>query len=63
MKRYFLFWGDDYYPSGGWDDFGGDFDTVAEAEEMFKADCSKRSRQWYHIVDTETMDKVKEGTT
>lgn len=30
MKRYFAFYGDCYYPSGGMGDFVGDFDTVDE---------------------------------
>lgn len=30
MKRYLLFKGVDYYPSGGWEDFKGDYDSVDE---------------------------------
>ena len=31
MKRYLAFFGDNYYPEGGMNDFAGDFDTYAEA--------------------------------
>jgi hypothetical protein len=31
MKRYLLFLGWDYYPSGGWGDFVGDYDDPNEA--------------------------------
>ena len=31
MKRYLLFAFDDYYPTGGWNDFRGSFDTAIEA--------------------------------
>jgi hypothetical protein len=33
MKRYFAFYGDCYYPSGGMDDFIGDYDTKEQAIE------------------------------
>lgn len=31
MKRYLLFAGNNYYPSGGMNDLAGDFDTIEEA--------------------------------
>lgn len=33
VKRYLLFYGDNYYPSGGWGDFQGDFDSLDDAVE------------------------------
>ena len=36
MKRYLTFYGAAYYPSGGMDDFIGDFDTKEEAIECIK---------------------------
>lgn len=48
MKRYLLFSGEQYYPGGGWTDFGGDFDTVEEAMEA--AGLSQRYN-WAHIAD------------
>lgn len=49
MKKYLLFTGDTYYPSGGWDDFVDDFDSIEEA----LAYAAKNGRDWFHIVDTE----------
>ena len=56
MKRFLLFTGDDYYPEGGWGDFGGDFDTIEEIKrtEQYIVD------DWNEIVDTKTMLVVKE---
>lgn len=50
MKRYILFYGQMYYPTGGWYDKAGDFDTIEDARsEAFSSLCD-----WYHIVDTNT---------
>ena len=57
MKRYLLFGGDTYYPTGGMNDFCGSFDTIEEAEE-----CAKKSRlriDWYHIYDCVTGEKME----
>ena len=56
MKRFFAFCGDNYYPSGGMDDFIGDFDTVEEAISAVTAkvendfpDDERKAYQWrYH---------------
>jgi hypothetical protein len=48
MKRFFLFSGDNYYPSGGWSDFVKDFDTVSEA----KSHILQNRADWYEIVDS-----------
>jgi hypothetical protein len=50
VKRYLLFYGDNYYPSGGWDDFKGDFDSVDEAKVAFE----KQREDWGHVVDVAT---------
>ena len=55
MKRYLLFMYYDYYPSGGWNDFAGDYDTVEEALKV------ERNRDNWHIVDTETMTVIETG--
>ncbi len=55
MKRFLLFAGDDYYPSGGWGDFVGSYDSVEEA-------IPDAYSEWAHIVDTATGDVVREGT-
>lgn len=54
MKRYLLFQGSKYYPSGGMRDFAGDYDTVEEALE------ARGREDWYHIYDTEIRDNVKD---
>jgi hypothetical protein len=52
MKRYLLFAGELYYPSGGWDDFVNSFDTI---EECMAAETNTTSGyDWAQIVDTTT---------
>jgi hypothetical protein len=47
MKPFLVFAGSHYYPSGGFDDFEGDFDTLEEA----KAKVGKqRDSEWAHII-------------
>lgn len=59
MKQFLLFCGEDYYAHGGWDDFAGDFDTLAAAAMMLEAKAAKSKPhdqfEWAQIVDTETM--------
>jgi hypothetical protein len=63
MKRYALFAGDHYYPSGGWHDFAGFFDSPGQA----KARASKLPREpweraddkWWHIVDLQTGEIIE----
>lgn len=46
MKRYMLFTGDHYYPSGGINDLKGMYDTMVEAmDNLGRCD-------WFHIYDT-----------
>lgn len=54
MKRYLLFCGYQYYPSGGWEDFAGSYDSIREAI----LSIIDIHFDWYHIVDTETMDII-----
>ena len=74
MKRYLAFFGANYYPSGGMDDFLNDFDTVEECKnaiddkikEGFNPDWDSLEEHikyqwgysWAHIYDTETRKKV-----
>lgn len=48
MKRYWLFAGETYYPSGGMGDFRGCFDSSEEAQahQMWSAD-------WAHVFDSQ----------
>ncbi len=46
MSRFLLFYGDRYYPEGGWNDFKGAFDTLADALA-----APRPGADWFHIVD------------
>lgn len=50
MKRFIVFTGLTYYPSGGWKDFEKSFDTLIGALE-YVAKCE--GFDWYQIVDIE----------
>lgn len=54
MKKFLLFGHDTYYPSGGWGDFIGDFDTIEEAQACI--DGQKYKRDAYDLIDTETKE-------
>lgn len=50
VKRFVLFAGYDYYPSGGWGDFVESFDTAEEARAaQFANGCD-----WKQIIDLST---------
>lgn len=54
MKRYLVFRGEHYYPSGGWHDLDNTFDTLPEVLQYLHTDnCLKRS-EWVHVVDITT---------
>lgn len=59
MKRYLLFIFETYYPSGGFLDYGGSFDTVEEAKShvlnLKKDDPFLENVQ---IVDSETEEII-----
>ena len=54
MKRFMLFGHDSYYPSGGWNDFEGDFDTIEEAQAHI--DGQKCKRDAYDLINSETKE-------
>lgn len=59
MKRYLTFIGAIYYPSGGMDDFKGDFDTIEEAQNFIEEKVEQQwEYTWAHIWDTETRSEV-----
>lgn len=71
MKRYLAFNGSVYYPSGGIDDFLGDFETIEEAIEAVTEkvmedqdhyedeDVEDRWKYaWAHVWDSETRKKA-----
>lgn len=65
MKRFLLFAGDWYYPSGGWDDFEKSFDTLEEARAAKIRTYPNGQiywQDWGHIVDSHTAKTVLDGT-
>ena len=65
MKQYLAFYGDCYYPSGGMDDFVGDYDTKEEAiEAIEKAHLKNRpddkvwESAWGNVWDSKDRIKV-----
>jgi hypothetical protein len=62
MKRYILFGYEQYYPSGGMNDYIGDYDTVSEAlmflEEL---DKDEDKPECYHIYDIKLDKTVLDG--
>lgn len=55
MKRYLVFAGMFYYPSGGGNDYVAGFDTIEDAKNAYAVDSD-----WCHIFDTETERIVAE---
>ena len=60
MNNYLLFAGDNYYPSGGWEDFIGSFSTQEEAQDV-GADKIEDEFNWYHVVDLSSGNIVAKG--
>lgn len=55
-KRYLLFAGEYYYPSGGFNDYKGSFDSIEEAISNVMS-----YHDWYHIVDLDTLKIIKDA--
>jgi len=49
LKRFLLFAGETYYPSGGWGDFKSSHHSREDAERA----AEELQEDWYHIVDLE----------
>ena len=68
MKRFWLFAGDHYYPSGGIQDFIGDFDDLEDARAKVRHHRENSTwgldpdftYDWYHIVDMDTRKKIEQ---
>ena len=60
MKRYALFAGDHYYPSGGIGDLVGSFETIEEAKAKGRDALSEFNindyNDWFHVVDLQSED-------
>ena len=64
MKRYWLFAGHSYYPSGGMRDYVDSFDSIDNAVNAFNDYNSSEYMEgfeldWYEVMDTESMKVVK----
>jgi len=57
IKRFIIFYGDTYYPQGGWNDFA--YVGVDSLEEAMKR-LGNPPREWGHIVDLQKMSIVFE---
>ena len=64
MKRYLLFAGYKYYPSGGWEDFIESFDDIQIAilrgqKLLLMEDCTEKD--WWRVVDSIRGENVASG--
>ncbi len=50
MKKYYLFAGCTYYPSGGIDDYAGSYLTIEEADKEGKRLTTDGHLDWYNIA-------------
>jgi hypothetical protein len=60
-KRYYLFSGSEYYPSGGMSDFDISLNSIEEVKtefEIMKQNDTYDDLNWAHIFDTETKQTV-----
>lgn len=68
MKQFMAFYGRIYYPSGGMDDFIGDYDTQEDAlaainkknedDSPYDTDDARWKYAWAHIYDTKNRVEV-----
>lgn len=56
-KRYLLFAGEYYYPSGGFNDYVGSFESISDALSNVMS-----HHDWYHIVDLESLKIIDEDS-
>ena len=54
MKRFLVFAGTTYYPSGGWHDLHSTHDSAEEAVSAVNQHVGEDSLGWSHAVDTST---------
>lgn len=50
MKPYVVFYGDNYYPIGGWED-NKEFSYSLESAKGFADGVTKEWGKWAHVVD------------
>ncbi len=51
MKNFLLFYGNEYYPQGGFIDFEKDFDTFLEAVDFYEKKEASNEYGWAHIYN------------
>lgn len=51
VKRYVVFAYSNYYPSGGWNDHIGSFDTLKEAQEAAETERTDNRHDFTDIID------------
>ncbi len=56
MKRYFVFGGLRYYPTGGWRDLVGTTDSLEDATAQAKKYVADNNPGWAHVLDTHHPD-------
>lgn len=61
MDNYLLFYGNDFYPGGGWGDFHAAYPTQDEAERVGKGMMQRYGPDWWHVVDITSLDQVSGG--
>lgn len=64
LKRYYAFCGHEYYADGGWDDFKGSFDLIADARNTVAEPAKHDSYPgdwWGHVVDSYTGEKLADS--
>ncbi len=59
MQRFLVFAGDAYYPSGGWKDFVGSYDSADRALGIAEG-IARETFKWAHVFDTETQKILQE---
>ena len=59
---YALFSGSTYYPSGGWGDFRGKYESLEDAKEAVEARkvADVDYDMWWHIADLDSLSIVCE---
>lgn len=63
MKRYLVFTGECYYPSGGWEDFHSDYDELSTAIQIAQNIDANHEYSWSHVVDTDSMKIIENKPT
>lgn len=58
MKRFLVFRGDHYYPSGGWNDFYASYEKVEDALTASESLVTSKAADWSHVIDIETGERI-----